>query len=131
MSVGPMQQFDLRRHFGIDRWRSNRVQGMAAGWVLEIDSRLLIRTAGDERRRPRRPNYALRREIVCVGVAGALAGDDPYAAARRDTLSRRLDQRLVEAQGSRSVVLEVKIGVIASRRESLGQVALQIAVRKS
>ncbi len=66
-------------------------------------------------------------EVVGVGVAGALAGEDTDAAAEADTLGRRLDQGLVDTERGGGDGLEVEVGVVATRRESLCEAALDEA----
>ena len=71
----------------------------------------------------------LRAEVVAVGVAGALAGDDADADAQRDALGRALDDRFVDADGTGGKVFEVEVGVIAARGERFGKVVFQIPPR--
>src|SRR5208282_3507799 len=72
----------------------------------------------------------LRRKIVGVGIAGALAGNDAHAAPRRNSLRGRLHQRLIHHQRGRGQVFEVKVGIVAARRKRGGQIGLKIVIRK-
>ena len=54
------------------------------------------------------------REVVAVGVAGALPGDDANADAQGDALGGALDDRFVDADGAGGEVFEVQVGVIAA-----------------
>ena len=89
----------------------------ARSLVLQIYDRLLRWAAGDERSGFRGVQDALRREIVGIGVSGALAGDDANAASGADALGGGLDEGLVDADGGRVQIFEVEVGVSSARRE--------------
>ena len=72
---------------------------------------------------------ALGTEIVSVGVAGALAGENADAAAGAGSLAGRFDDLLVDAERGGGDGLEVKVGVVATGSKSLAQAALEEALR--
>ena len=60
-------------------------------------------------------------EVVGVGVAGALAGEDADAAAGADALAGGFNNLLVHAQRGGRNRLEVEVGVVSASREGLAQ----------
>ena len=71
---------------------------------------------------------ALGAEVVGVGVAGALAGEDADAAAGAGALRGGFDDLLVDAERGGGDRLEVKVGVVAAGGEGLAEAALQQAL---
>jgi len=69
----------------------------------------------------------LGREIVSVGVAGALAGEDADAAAGAGSLGGGFDDLLVDAERGGGDGLEVEVSVVTAGSEGLAQAALQKA----
>jgi hypothetical protein len=57
---------------------------------------------------------ALGAEIVSVGVAGALAGEDADAAAGAGALAGGFDDLLVDTERGGGDRLEVEVGVVAA-----------------
>jgi hypothetical protein len=96
--------------------------------VAEAGDGLFSGAAGDERGGAGGAQEAGAGEVVGVGVAGALAGEDADAAADADALAGGLDQRLVDAQRGGGDGLEVEVGVVAAGRERLAQATLHQAL---
>src|SRR4051794_20228172 len=71
---------------------------------------------------------ALGREIVGVGVSGALAGNDADSASGADALGRGFYERLVNADRGRVQILEVEVGVSAAGRECSREIFLQVRI---
>ena len=71
---------------------------------------------------------ALGAEIVGVGVAGALAGEDADAAAGAGALAGGFDDLLVDAERGGGDGLEVEVGVVAAGGEGLAEAALEQAL---
>src|SRR5262249_43791501 len=115
---------------GIDRWQSYGIQ--AAGCLL-LKSRAgsLGRTTGYQGGCACGVQDSGGREIVGIGVPGALAGDDANAASGGDTLRSRFDHRLIHGQAGRGKIFKVKVCVIAARRKGSRQVTLEIAVSQA
>jgi hypothetical protein len=65
-------------------------------------------------------------EVVGVGVAGALAGEDADSAAEADALGGGLDDGLVDAERGGGDGLEVEVGVVAPGGEGFGEAALNL-----
>src|SRR5579864_8834522 len=68
------------------------------------------------------------REIVSVGISGALARDDPNAAAGRYALRRRFHHRFVHAQSGRREVFKVKVGIVATGRKRGPKIAFKVVL---
>ena len=99
---------------------------LRAGFLLKADDRGLGRAAGDQGRGASRVQNALGREIVGVGVAGALADHHANAASCGNSLGSGLHHGLVHHQRGRGKILEIKVGVVAAGREGGCQIALEI-----
>ena len=127
--IGAHQQFNLGGNVGVHRRQRYGVQA-AGRLLLESGDRRFRRRACDQRRGARGMKNPLRRKIVGVGIAGALAGNDAHAAARRNSLRGRLHQRLIHHQRGRGQVFEIKVGIVAARRKRGGQISLKIVIRK-
>ena len=123
--VGPLHQRQFGADVGIYRERIHRIK-ILLPMLFEIHHRLLRRAAGDERRGARRAQNFFRRQVVGVGVAGTLAGDDPDSAACRNALRGRFHHGFIERDGGGGEIFEVQIGVIAARAQRRSQIALQV-----
>ena len=128
--IRPHHEIDLGRDLGVHRRQRHRIE-IVPPVRLQIHDRSLGRAARDQRRRPRRMQNPRRREVVGVGITRPLAADDAHAATGTYALRRRLHHRLIHTQRGRGQVLEVEIGVIATRRQSRRQVLLYIVLVQS
>jgi len=66
-----------------------------------------------------------RAEIICVRIAGSLAGEDTDAATGAGSLARGLDDLLVNSECRRRNRFKIKVSVIATGGKSLAQTALK------
>jgi hypothetical protein len=103
-------------------------RGRRSGCFGEALDGLLGGAGGDEGGGAGGVEQALGAEVVGVGVAGALAGEDADAAAGADALAGGLDDLLVDAERGGGDGLEVEVGVVAAGGERLAQAALQQAL---
>ena len=129
-AIGAHQQLNLGGNVRVHRRQRHGVQA-AGRLLLESGDCRFGRRARNQSRGAGRVQNALRRKIVRVGIPGALARDDAYAAARRNPLRGGLHQRFIHHQRGRGQVFEIKVGVVATSRKRRGQISLQIVVRKS
>src|SRR5262249_30202740 len=81
----------------------------------------------DEGRGARGFQDVLAIEVVGVGVAGFLAGNDSDADAEVYAFCGALDDLLFEDDGVVDAVLEVEIGVITAAGERFAKVGLEVA----
>ena len=123
--VGPLHQGQLGADVGIYRERIHRIK-IALLVLFQVHYRLLRRAAGDKRRGARRTQNFFRRQVVGVGIAGTLAGDDSDCAACRNALRGRFHHGFIERDGGGGEIFEVQIGVIAARAQRRAQIALQV-----
>ena len=122
-AVGAQDQLNFLCDRGIDGRRRIKV---VSRMLLQIHHRNLGGTLRDQGSRARRVQNPLRRQVIGVGVAGALAGNDANAAARRNSLRSRFDHRFVKAQRGRRHVFEVEVGIVAACRKRRRQIALHV-----
>src|SRR5581483_5409716 len=83
--VGAHYQLNLCRNFGVNRRQGYRVQ-TACSRLLKSNHGLFRRAARDEGRRSGRVKNSSWREVVRVGIARALAGNNPDPATCRNAL---------------------------------------------
>src|SRR5207253_11052249 len=69
------------------------------------------------------------RYLVAIGIAGLLAGDDPYADALHDVLAGLLDQAVLQAYRRGGAELEVEVTVVGAPRERRSEGMLERARR--
>ena len=86
---------------------------------------------GDEGGGARGAEEAVGGEVVGVGVAGALAGEDTDAAAEADALGGGFDEGFVDAEGGGGDGLEVEVGVVSAGGEGFAEAALHEALGDS
>ena len=96
--------------------------------MAEALHELLGGAGGDEGGGARGLEECVGGEVVGIGVAGALAGEDADAAAEADSLRGGFDEGLVDAEGGGGDGLEVEVGVVAPGGESFGEAALDEAL---
>jgi hypothetical protein len=84
-----------------------------------------LRAVGDQRRGARGFEQAIGAEVVGIGVAGALAGENANAAADADALRGGLDDAFVHAERGRGDGFEVEIRELAAGRKGLPEAAFQ------
>jgi len=68
---------------------------------------------------------ALGAEVVSIGVAGALAGEDTDAAASAGSLRSGFDDLLVDAQRGGRNRFKVKVSVVSAGSERLAEAAFE------
>ena len=112
-AVGALDQFEARGQIEIKAAERHRVK-IGQGRILKSMNRLLGRTGGDQSGGLGGVEQPFRAEIVGVGVACALAGENANSAAGAGSLAGGLDDLLVDAQRSRRNRLKIKIGVVAA-----------------
>ncbi len=127
--VGALDQRELGGDLGVGCCAGDGVEAVGVVRLAEAVHLLLRGAAGDQGRGAGGMQQALGREVVGVGVAGALAGEDADAAAYADALGGGLDERLVDAERGGGDRLEVKVGVVAAGGERLAEAALHEAFR--
>ena len=124
-AVGALHQFDALGECGLGGGDQDGIE-IVAGALAEAELLHLAGPGGDV------GGYAggladlFRGEVVAVGVAGALAGDDADADAHGNALRGALDHGFIDADGAGLEVLEVEVGVIAALGQSFTQIALQV-----
>ena len=75
---------------------------------------LLGRPIGDQGRSARGAHEPFSGEVIGVGIAGAISGDDANTAACTHALAGGFDQRLIHRNSGRGDGFEVEIGKIAA-----------------
>ena len=123
--VGPLHQGQLGADVGIYGKSIDRIK-ILLPMLFQVHHWLLRRAAGDERRGARRAQNFFRRQVVGVGVAGTLAGDDSDSTACRNALRGRFHHGFIERDGGGGEIFEVQIGVVAARAQRRAQIALQV-----
>ncbi len=121
-----MDEGELGGDLGVGGGAGDGVERGGFG-VAEAAHQLFGWAAGDEGCGARGAEQAVGGEIVGVGVAGALAGDDADAAAYADALAGGLDEGLVDAERGGGNGLEVEVGVVAAGGEGLAETAFHQA----
>jgi hypothetical protein len=123
-AIGAQQQIELGCDIRVAFRREDGIEVLLS-FLPETGDRFLRGAAGDERGGTRGAEQAIGREIVRVGVAGALAGDNAHAAACAHSLAGGFYQRFVEADGRGGDGLEVEVGIVTAGRKRLAQAALK------
>ncbi len=123
-AVGAQDQLEARGEVEVEAAERHGVE-IGRGGLGESLHGLLRGAGGDERGGARGVEKALGAEVVGIGVAGALAGEDADAAAGADALAGGFDDLLVDAQRGGGNRLKIKVGVVAAGGESLAQAALE------
>ena len=124
--VGALDEGEFLGDLGVGGGSGDGVERLGLG-VTEALDELLGGAGGDESSGAGGLEESVGGEVVGVGVARALAGEDTDAATEGDALGGGLDERLVDAERGGGDGLEVEVGVIAPGGESFGEAALDEA----
>jgi hypothetical protein len=116
-AIGAQDQFEAGGEVEIEAAEGDGVEVGGGGFGESLDG-LLGGAGGDEGGGAGGVEQALGAEIVSVGVAGALAGEDADAAAGAGALAGGFDDLLVDAEGGGGDGLEVEVGVVAAGGEA-------------
>src|SRR5205809_1416648 len=125
-AVSAHDQIQLGDNVRIHRWRRDLIKLVSTAFFESLN-RLLGWTPGDQGSSACRAQNSLWRQIVGIGVSGAVPGEHPHSASSRNTLGCGLHNGLINADGGGGQVFKIEIGIVAARRERLGKIALQIS----
>src|SRR5262249_21513064 len=125
--IGALHQVDALGEGSLGGGSKNRIE-IAPGAFLQGGFLYLGGARRDAGSDSRGLQNRFGAQIVAVGVAGSLAGEDAHPNAKRDTLRSALDDRFIHANGTGGKILKIKVGVIPAARKRLIQVAAQIAL---
>ena len=126
-AVGAEDELEAGGEVEIEAAERNGIEIGGGGFDESLHG-LFGRAGGDEGGGAGGVEQALGAEIVGVGVAGALAGEDADAAAGAGALAGGFDDLLVDAEGGGGDGLEVEVGVVAAGGEGFAQAALEQAL---
>ena len=121
-AVGALDEVEAGGEVEVIAAEGNGIEVGGLG-VLEAVDRLLRRAGGDERGGLGGVEQALGTQVIGVGVAGALAGEDADAAAGAGALAGGLDDLLIDTEGDRCDRLEIEVGVISAGGERFAEAA--------
>ena len=112
--VGALDEGEFGGDLGVAGGAGDGVERGCFG-VAEAAHQLFGGAAGDEGCCSGCAEQTVAGEVVGVGVAGALAGDDADAAAYADALAGGLDEGLIDAERGGGNRFKIKVRVLASR----------------
>ena len=122
--VGALDEGELVGDLGVGGDAGDGVERGGADLVEALHA-LGLGAVGDQRCGACGFQEAIGAEVVGVGVAGALAGENANAAADADALGGGLDDAFVHAEGGRGDSLEVKVGELSTGRKGFSKTAFQ------
>ena len=125
--VGALDEVELGGDLGVGGDAGDGVERGCEDLVEALHA-LGLGAVGDEGGGACGFEQAIGAEVVGVGVAGALAGEDANAAADADALGGGLDDAFVHAEGGGGDGLEVEIGELSAGGKRFAEAALEQAL---